>query len=197
MKAVAFDLYKSAIQQLCPMLTVEEWTYLKMGLQLKYFPAKNYFIQAGEIQRTIGFIIEGLVRVYYIDAKGSEITIRFNKERAYVTDYATFIAQRPSNYYFQCLEPTYLLLLSYQHIQEGYEKYRGIEHYGRLMAEEVLKRQQKRIDDFQFYNAEQRYLKFLEENPNLFNRVSLTHLASYLGVERPSLSRIRKKIANR
>lgn len=180
---------------LCPKLTKEEWAYLEKGLTIKDLSPKSFFIQAGDVQRQIGFIVKGLFRAYYVDYKGNEITIRFNKEGAYVTDYVTFITQQPSNYYFQCLEPSQLITLSYQHIQEGYDLYRGIERYGRLIAEEVLKSQQKRIDSFQFYNAEQRYLQFVEENRGLFNRISLTHLASYLGVERPSLSRIRKKIS--
>ena len=54
--------------------------------------------------------------------------------------------------------------------------------------------QQKRIEGFLFENAETRYLEFVKENPDLFNRVSLSHLASFLGIERQSLTRIRKKL---
>jgi len=80
------------------------------------------------------------------------------------------------------------------HIQKGYEQFPIFERYGRLIAEEVLKMQQKRIEGFLFENAETRYLEFVKENPDLFNRVSLSHLASFLGIERQSLTRIRKKL---
>jgi ABC-type amino acid transport substrate-binding protein len=86
--------------------------------------------------------------------------------------------------------------ISYKHIQEGYKKFPIFERYGRLVAEAVLKIQQKRIEGFLFDNAETRYLDFIKENPNLFNRVSLSYLASYLGIERQSLTRIRKKLAS-
>jgi hypothetical protein len=82
-------------------------------------------------------------------------------------------------------------------ILKGYEKYKGLERFGRLIAEETLKYQQKRIEEFQFLNAEERYNKFIKEYPELFNRISLTHLASFLGMKRPSLSRIRKKMAKK
>ncbi|MBL4649747.1 MAG: hypothetical protein JKY03_08450 [Aureispira sp.] len=88
-----------------------------------------------------------------------------------------------------------MVTLPYRHIQEGYRRYENLERYGRLIAEEILQQKQQRIESFQFYKAEQRYLQFRDENPSLFNRISLTHLASYLGIERPSLSRIRKKLA--
>jgi hypothetical protein len=62
------------------------------------------------------------------------------------------------------------------------------------VAEEVVVMQQSRIESFLFENAEQRYLNFISSNPNLFNRISLTYLSSYLGIERQSLSRIRKSL---
>ncbi len=70
-----------------------------------------------------------------------------------------------------------------------------IERFGRLIAEAVLKFQQKRIESFLFDTAEARYLEFIKENPGLFNRVSLSHLSSYLGIERQTLTRIRQKLA--
>jgi hypothetical protein len=79
---------------------------------------------------------------------------------------------------------------------KSFSKFPSLEKYGRLIAEEVLKTQQKRIESFLFENAEQRYRNFIKESPNLSNRVSLSYLSSYLGIERPSLSRIRKKIAH-
>jgi DNA-binding MarR family transcriptional regulator len=89
-----------------------------------------------------------------------------------------------------------LVCINYEHIQSGYSTYSQLERYGRLVAEEVLKAQQKRIESFLFETAEQRYLEFMHTNPNLFNRVSLSHLASYLGIERQTLTRIRKKLVS-
>jgi DNA-binding MarR family transcriptional regulator len=54
--------------------------------------------------------------------------------------------------------------------------------------------QQRRIEGFIFGNAESRYLSFVRENPALLNRVSVSHLASFLGIERQSLTRIRKRL---
>ena len=136
------------------------------------------------------------MRAFYIDNNGNEISVNFIRENRYATHYSAFITRTPSKYYFQCLEPTVLVTISYKHIQEGYQKFPIFERYGRLVAESVLKIQQKRIEGFLFDNAESRYLDFINENPDLFNRVSLSYLASYLGIERQSLTRIRKKLAN-
>jgi hypothetical protein len=82
-------------------------------------------------------------------------------------------------------------------MHDAFAKFPVLEKYGRLIAQEILKDQQKRIESFLFENAEQRYINFVKENPNLNNRVSISYLSTYLGIERPSLSRIRKKISHR
>ncbi len=79
-------------------------------------------------------------------------------------------------------------------MQECYTKYKNFEKYGRLVAENLLVMKNNRIESFLFENAEQRYLNFVKENAELLSRISLTHLSSFLGIERQSLTRIRKKL---
>lgn len=187
--------FEKSVKSVNPNLTLDEWEYLKEGCQIKEFNNKDEFIQEGELQKAIGFLNYGLVRGYYVDEKGEEITIRFVAENGYVTHYSALINKEPSKYTFKCLEPCEMVILPLEVIQNGYEKHKGLERFGRLIAENILTVQQKRIESFQFLSAEERYLQFIEEYPTLFNRVSLSHLSSYLGIQRPSLSRIRQKIA--
>jgi CRP-like cAMP-binding protein len=191
---VPYRQFQKAIQALYPTFPEEAWAYIHSISSMKSYDKKAYLINHNEIQQYISFIISGLVRGYYINDKGEEITIRFARENGYVTHYTALLAQQPSQYYFQCLEPTIVVQLPFSKIQEGYSKYKGLERFGRLIAEQILQSQQKRIESFQFLNAEQRYLSFVQDYPTLFNRVSLSHLSSYLGIQRPSLSRIRKNL---
>ncbi len=191
----AIDTYLNSVKSLCPRLSGEELDYFKIGLGITELKPKHFFIHANAIQQEIGFVYTGLLRAFYVDENGNEITVNFIPENRYATHYSAFISRTSSKYYFQCLEPTVLVTLSFEHIQGGYEKYTNIERYGRLVAESVLKSQQKRIESFLFETAEQRYLDFIQENPNLFNRISLSHLSSFLGIERQTLTRIRQKLA--
>ncbi|MFD2937568.1 Crp/Fnr family transcriptional regulator [Spirosoma flavum] len=188
------DRFRQAVSHLHPNLTQDEWDYLCGGLVRLTLKPKEFFIQAGKQNHLLGFVASGLVRGYYLNHQGEEVTFYFAKENDYATDYSSLLTQKPSRCYFQCLEPTTLLTLSYQHIQQCYTTHHGLERYGRLIAEETLKMLNARVESFQFDQAEQRYLDFIQHSSDLFNRVSLSHLASYLGIERPSLSRIRKKI---
>ncbi|HEY0298553.1 MAG TPA: Crp/Fnr family transcriptional regulator [Arachidicoccus sp.] len=170
--------------------------YLRSGLTVSNLKPKHFYIHANTIQKEIGFVFSGLIRTFYIDNKGNEISVNFVRENRYVTHYPAFITQTPSKYYFQCIEPTVVVNLPYKHIQEGYNRFPILECYGRLVAEEALKILHRRIESFLFDNAETRYLEFIEENPDLFNRVSLSYLSSYLGIERQSLTRIRQRLAH-
>lgn len=190
-----YQQFKNAVFHIHPRLAEAEWQYLQSACTMKEFKKGDHFLKEGETQTAIGFVNSGLLRGYYIDKEGEEITIRFVKENGYATHYAALINQLPSRYYFQCLEHSQIMLLPLTKIQEGYEKFKGLERFGRLIAEQVLTFQQSRIEDFQFLDAEQRYVKFIEEYLELFNRISVSHLSSYLGIKRQSLTRIRSKIA--
>jgi len=188
------EIYQKVINQLNPKVTADEWEYFESGLAIQQYKPRDFFIECGKRNHLLGFVTSGLIRAFYINDLGEDITTSFIKEFEYATDYTSLLLKKPSRYNFQCLEPTTVVTISYTHIQNGYDKFVGFERNGRLIAEDVLKRQQSRIESFQFDNAEHRYLDFVKSNPELFNRISLTHLSSYLGIERPSLSRIRKKI---
>ncbi|UHG94380.1 Crp/Fnr family transcriptional regulator [Spirosoma oryzicola] len=189
-----FDAFHQAILQLNPRVTQLEWDYFQQGLTEHTLAPKTFFIEADKPNQLLGFVTCGLIRGYYTTEAGEEMTTIFVSENNWVTDYPSLLMNKPSRYNFQCLEPTTLITVSYGHIQQGYEQFVGFERNGRLIAEAILQQQQQRIESFQFDSAEQRYLDFIGQNPDLFNRISLTHLSSFLGIERPSLSRIRRKI---
>lgn len=189
--------YFHSYLKLLDHLTAEEKALTLPNLKVQQLGKGDFFLKSGDTQKDLGFIIEGLFRRYYINEKGSDITTGFAKENEYLTDYPAFIMQKPTKYYFQCLEPSIIVTISFKGIQESYEQFENGQLYGRLMAEKVLTIFNNRIEGFLFLTAEERYLKFMTEYPDLMNRVSLTHLSSFLGIERQSLSRIRKRIASR
>lgn len=190
-----FLVLERSIRSVNPDVTNEEWQFLKAGCEVKCFENKEFFIRVGEYQKAIGYLNFGLLRGYYLDEKGEEVTTRFVAENGYATHYSALINGEPSRYFFKCLEPSEMVLLPLEVIRVGFDRYKGLERFGRLIAEHILTSQEKRIESFQFLSAEERYLLFIRQNPTLFNRVSLSHLSSYLGIQRPSLSRIRQKIA--
>lgn len=189
-------IFLQSVRDICPAVTDIELNQFASKLTFRDLNKKEFFIRAGKTQKAIGFITSGLVRSFFIDNDGIERTVGFYPEGDYATHYPAFITQKPSSYSIQCLEPTSMVLLPFTDMQWIYQQLPGFERYGRLVAEEILKRQQARIESFIFQTAEERYLDFIERYPSLFNRISLSHLCSYLGIERQTLTRIRQKLAH-
>jgi CRP/FNR family transcriptional regulator len=189
------DSLRKAFTQLNPYIGDEEWRFVSASFTSLSLKRKDYYLQEGDQQRFIGFLNKGLIREFTIDEAGNENTIWFFRENNFVVDYPSLLRGIPTRNFFRCLEACELILIPHQVIVESYQKYPAFDRFGRLIAEQVLVQLQDRIDDFHFLSAEERYLKFMETHPDLFQRISLTHLASYLGIQRPSLSRIRKKLS--
>ena len=193
----ATEAYFKSIRGICPEVSDDELSLFKSKLTFATLKKKEIFLQSGKVQKAIGFIAEGLLRSFYIDHEGNEITVGFYGAGDYATHYPAFITKQPSHYTIQCLEPATMICFTYDDQQWIYQQSANFERYGRLIAEEILKRQQDRIESFIFQTAEQRYLNFIDQHPTLFNRISLSHLSGYLGIERQSLTRIRQKLAHR
>lgn len=188
---IYFDLFMEQF----PDLSKDAAEFTRSFLILQKYEKKAFLFKSGEVQKELCYVCKGLLRKYYINEKGNNITTSFICERGYATDYPSFLRQIPSKFYIECLEPSVMIKMPYKKLQEAYLKYKESEMYGRLMAEKVLTKETDRLESFLFQNAEERYLSFLENNKEMINRISLSHLASYLGMKRQSLSRIRSKLA--
>ena len=191
------EIFLKSVRAICPDLTETDLSQFASRLTSKELKKRDIFLQAGKVQNAIGFITKGLIRSFFIDQEGNDITVGFYSEGDYATHYPSFIMQKPSCYSIQCLEPTSMVCLSFKEMQLSYQQSVGFEKYGRLIAEKILNRQQARIESFIFQTAEERYLDFIEHHPTLYNRVSLSLLCSYLGIERQTLTRIRQRLAQK
>jgi len=181
-------------KKIVPEFTKQELDFIATKVVIKSIPRNELYLKQGDIQRKLAFVSEGLLRIYYINSKGNEITVGFSNENVFSTDYSAFVKQMPSNYNIKSVEPSVIIELDFEHIQEGYDLYKNYERFGRLITEKILNQRQKKLESFLFDTAEQRYTDFINDFPHLFNRISITHLASFIGVERQSLTRIRKKL---
>ena len=188
------DQYVKAIKHYCPAITESELKQITQGITVSKIKAKQFYIEAGALQQQMGYLCSGLIRAYYLNDEGDEVTVNFIKEGDYVTDYQSLKYGLPSKYYFQCLEPSIVINIPYHHLLACCEAIHHVEHYCRMVLEELFESHLKRIESFLYDNAEQRYLNFVKTNPELFNRISISNLSSYLGLERQSLTRIRKKL---
>lgn len=193
--APELEALKRAMTAIHPELPEAAWAYVAQACRVERFARKRTVLEAGARQRAIGFVAEGLVRGFYVDAQGQEVTVRFVDRGGFVTHYTALIRDLPSRNAYRCLEDSTIVWIPLDRVRSGYDRYPALDRFGRLLAEGILSAQQDRLEDLLFLDAEERYRKIMAEAPDVVKRVSLAHLASYLGLQRPSLSRIRGRMA--
>ena len=163
-------------------------------LHRKTLQKGDFFIQPDQKVNEIAFVENGALRFYYL-LDGKEVNNHFFLENDYAVSYLDFLKGRPSRYFIQALEPCELMTFQAQSLQLAYDQSKNWERFGRIIAENVYAIASGRFESFLFLSAKERYLQMLEEYPRFIQRIPLYHLASYLGIERESLSRIRKELA--
>jgi len=156
--------------------------------------AKNQpFLEQGEYAREIAFVNKGLILSYTIDNKGNERVIQMAFEKYWTTDLFSFYSEKQAAFTLKAQEDTTLLVMSKKDLNQLCEKYPSVEHFFRLLAEEAYVYSLQRIINIYGENAGERYAALLKDQPDLNQRVKQQDIASYLGIEAPSLSRILKQ----
>lgn len=146
-----------------------------------------------EMVTSVYFIIEGIVRGYYIDEKGEDVTKCFSQSNEFCGT-EVLRTKSKSSFTIECLENSYFIKLQYDLIERIMKLDENLKDtINNLFLNEVTKLE-NRAKNLMLLNAEQRYLDFCRKYPELSMKVDLRYIASYIGVRPASLSRIRKKL---
>lgn len=149
--------------------------------------------QIGQQCRTIYFVKEGLARIYYLK-DGNEITEYFAFENDLIIRAESLFTGKPSNKAIQALENTVFIGIPAEPLFSLFDQSPEIERLFRKVIEQAYVATVTRMETIQFHSAEERYVQLLDEKPDFIKRISLKHIASYLGITQVSLSRIRAAI---
>ncbi|MDR1798217.1 MAG: Crp/Fnr family transcriptional regulator [Clostridiales Family XIII bacterium] len=157
------------------------------------FPKGACPVRAGERQRAAYLILGGLVRGYYLDEGGREVTKCFCREGEFFSTEGLRTGGA-STFSVDCLEPCRCLSLPYALIRRVAAGDAQLNERLNALFLAELGRAEGRARDVLLLDAEQRYLAFCAERPDLAARVPLKYIASYIGIQPGSLSRIRKTL---
>jgi CRP-like cAMP-binding protein len=184
---------RQAIRQISTMPD-SDWMLCQDILEYRRIPQGAYFVEEGNVYPYIGFVLHGLLRAYYL-VDGEEINCQFYFEEQWPKAYHNFLTQTPSKMWIKAIEETEVLLIRYDHLQQLFLQSRHWERFGRIATENAFVAAQLRNEMLLLDDPQTRYLKLTELHPQILERVSLTQLASYIGIRQPSLSRIRRRLA--
>ncbi len=155
--------------------------------------AGESFAEAGQVAQCIGFLAEGVVRVFSYDDTGDEVTMYFLDEGHFVVDLDSFTNQKPALSHIQAVTDCSFVTINRAALNELSNKIPGWDEAIRRITEEALLEKVRLRSPLVATNATMRYRNFLRDLPAIARRVPLQYVASYLGIAPQSLSRIRRQ----
>jgi CRP/FNR family transcriptional regulator, anaerobic regulatory protein len=174
--------------------TDADWSETVSRFEPVTLPAKSLFLESGKIATSLGYLRKGLMRSFFYDDQANDITTHFFKEGTVVISMKSFNDQVPSRENIIALEPCEIDIITYDRMMD---LIRVVPAWGQIAKDvDEFKYNQlmNRTIQLQTLSASERYQLFVRKNPDILQRVALRHIASYLGIDIATLSRIRRKV---
>lgn len=171
----------------------------KSALQSIFRPSKlnknELYIDAGVNARKIGFLESGIIRAFYRNDDGQEYNKHFFKAPCFIGGYTSLITGKVNQIVQEALSPCTIWETEYHDLTGLYDQHHDLERMNRKLVNSFFVQKEQREIDIVQLEARERYLKLLDEVPELVQLVPQYHIASYLGITPTQLSRIRRALA--
>lgn len=174
-------------------ISENEFEILKTYFTYKRLRKKQYFLQEGDICKYFGFILSGAMKQYTVDDKGTEFIIQLFIENWWVGDRESYATSNPSIYNIDAWEECELLLITRYDVTELLQRSPAFAEMVRVMDDRNSVANQKRLTSSISAGAEKRYYDFVATHPNFVERFPQHIIASYLGITKDTLSRIKRQ----
>lgn len=178
-------------QSFMPEFTSADMKMLLQYCEIRKFPKKTGIVQKGEVDDYLNMVLSGLVRKY-IRAGSKEQTLQLATEGHVVNSEISFLTRQPSPAVIETLEPTILVSLRFDKMEEALEKFPHGERLGRLILTAMYIKKDERRYARASKTMRELFLDYLAHHPHMLQRVSQKYLASYLNIKPETFSRLKK-----
>jgi CRP-like cAMP-binding protein len=178
-------------------LTDEESALIASKITFLTVKKKGFLLKEGSVCRHYTFVKKGCFKMYGIDDKGFFHNIQFAAEGDWIADIGSFYTQNVSKLYIEALEDAEIYQINQPDLYELFVELHKVNRMFKVISENNFVEIQNRVLQNFSSTAEQRYLNFLEQYPNLSSRLPNTQIASYLGITPEFLSKIRKGLSKK
>lgn len=166
--------------------------HLAQILKQRHLTKKDYLLKAGHICRNICFIKKGLLRCFYVK-DDQEVCSWFMKEGDIIVSVESFFYQKESYESIQALEDSELYCIEHAQLEHIYRTFPEHNFVARVLLQHYYTLSEQRLYSLRMQRAEDRYAFLLKHHPELVLRVPTQYLASYLGIRRETLTRMKRK----
>jgi CRP-like cAMP-binding protein len=174
-------------------LADEEWAQFSAIWQPYACKRKEVLTRAGETERYLYFVLEGVQRAFYLHGE-KEATIVFTYSPGFSGVADSFLTQLPSMYYLETLTASRFLRTSYGQLQQLQQQYPGIEQLIMKATAFALRGVLERQIELLCFSAEEKFKKLLARSPHVLQIIPHKYLASYLGIDATTFSKLLGKV---
>lgn len=175
-------------------LDEEEAKELALRSKIRKVKRRQFVLSEGEVCRHYNFVLQGCLKMYKVDESEKEHNLAFAIENEWSTDIGSFHSEEPSSLYIEAVEPSILIQIAKPDLLHLYVQYPKFDRNFRVIIEDQFVELQRRLLQTISTSAEERYLQFSRQYPNLLQRLPNTQIASFLGITPEFLSRIRGQL---
>lgn len=186
-----FTSYKNHIRSYASFRD-ETWELIESVLSIREFKKGEYSVEEGKICRHIDFIYRGAFRAFS-NKDGEDITTGLYLEGFCLTNMKSLTTVTASHIYLQALEDSVTARLYKDSLIALYEKSSELQMLGRAILEGMIIEENEWKEMYTLYDPEERYKFLMKKSPEILQRISLQYVASFLGIRRETLSRIRSR----
>jgi CRP-like cAMP-binding protein len=183
------DALKQFIKAVYP-LTEEELEIFVSGWQPFECKRKTILTAAGETERYLYFVLEGIQRAFYTGNDRQEATIVFTYAPSFSGIADSFLTQTPSACFLETLTGSRFLRTSYKQVDERMRRYPNIQRMVLQMTAFAMKGVLERQIELQCFSAEEKFKSLLKRSPHVLQLIPHKYLASYLGIDPTTFSKL-------
>lgn len=177
-------------------LTAPEFEQVQTHFQVRRIPKRGFHLRAGEVCTHTAYVNKGCSRSYTIDPKGKEHVLFFGFEDWWLGDIESYITQRPGKLYIEAMEDLELLCITHDDFEGFGRRFPALGRWHQEKQTKMAFAMINRLIEVKSCSPEERMLELVKQRPDIFQRVALQDIASYLDIEPPSLSRMRRRVLN-
>ncbi|MDR3678467.1 MAG: Crp/Fnr family transcriptional regulator [Flavipsychrobacter sp.] len=182
----------SYIKKVSKRITDEEFSLIISCAQSRQLKKGDAVLKEGDICRSFYLVEKGYLRTWY-NKDGIPINLNFTLEGEFATNVKSLNSHQPSEFTIEAGEEASVLIFNLDIIVKEFDSHPQIVLFIRRLAMHMLLASEEHNKLFKMYTPTERYRYIEEHKPELLQRISLSQIASYLGVTRETLSRIRGK----
>lgn len=187
-----FEVFQNYITEKID-LTLEEIDLIKSVSIIKKLRKNQFLLQEGDVWRYNAFVCNGFIRKFSINDNGDEQTLSFAIENWWIGDRESLMNETPSKFNIDAIEDSVIILITKDNFARISKEIPKFNDMVNLILEKSFISHQSRLQSAINFTAEEKYRYFIEKYPQIASRSPSNMLASYLGMAKETLSRIRKK----